>query len=324
MKKNILKATLVAAFGLIAGFNVYNSQKSDVMSDLALANVEALASGEEGIGKGLLYGTEPDENREGRFDLRIDREEIHENKIVCSNTMQITLDDDFNVPDSKADIETIVKERGSVHIDTVKAVGDRAEVTGGMDFAVLYAGSESGEKSVLPVKMTGTMNIGEVVNLSGDCENTYVSCQAKLEDITVKMIHSRKLSVKAIISLTVVCEEIHDTPIGCGLLEMQDEDKLQLKTTDVEYSQLAVTMRDNLRIRESFLIPAGKPEVAELLWEDVDVRSFTTRLNDDGMEIAGEMNVFVMYSSTEENSMAQLYETTQNFSGKLDVAGEAS
>ena len=86
--------------------------------------------------------------------MRIDREEIHENKIVCSNTMQITLDDDFNVPDSKADIETIVKERGSVHIDTVKAVGDRAEVTGGMDFAVLYAGSESGEKSVLPVKMT--------------------------------------------------------------------------------------------------------------------------------------------------------------------------
>ena len=47
MKKNILKATLVAAFGLIAGFNVYNSQKSDVMSDLALANVEALATRED-------------------------------------------------------------------------------------------------------------------------------------------------------------------------------------------------------------------------------------------------------------------------------------
>ena len=38
MKKNILKATLVAAFALIVGFNVYNSQKSDVMSELALAN----------------------------------------------------------------------------------------------------------------------------------------------------------------------------------------------------------------------------------------------------------------------------------------------
>lgn len=48
MKKNFLKVTLVAAFALIAGFNVYNSQKSDV-SELALANVEALASGEVSI-----------------------------------------------------------------------------------------------------------------------------------------------------------------------------------------------------------------------------------------------------------------------------------
>ncbi len=31
---------------LIVGFNVYNSQKSDVMSELALANVEALAESE--------------------------------------------------------------------------------------------------------------------------------------------------------------------------------------------------------------------------------------------------------------------------------------
>ena len=46
MKKNILKATLVVAFALIAGMNVYNAQQSDVMSDLALANVEALAGGE--------------------------------------------------------------------------------------------------------------------------------------------------------------------------------------------------------------------------------------------------------------------------------------
>lgn len=46
MKKKILKATIVAAFALIAGMNVYNAHKSDVMSDFALANVEALANPE--------------------------------------------------------------------------------------------------------------------------------------------------------------------------------------------------------------------------------------------------------------------------------------
>jgi len=44
MKKHILRATLVAAFAFVAGMNVYKAQQSDGLSDLAMANVEALAS----------------------------------------------------------------------------------------------------------------------------------------------------------------------------------------------------------------------------------------------------------------------------------------
>lgn len=47
MKKSIWKVTLVIVFALMVGLNVYNVQKTDMeMSELALANVEALASGE--------------------------------------------------------------------------------------------------------------------------------------------------------------------------------------------------------------------------------------------------------------------------------------
>ena len=37
---------LVAAFTLVAGYSVYQSQQKEQMSDIALENVEALASGE--------------------------------------------------------------------------------------------------------------------------------------------------------------------------------------------------------------------------------------------------------------------------------------
>lgn len=54
--KNILKVTLVATFALIAGYNLYNSQKTDMeMSDLALANVEALAQSEGSGSSGCRY-----------------------------------------------------------------------------------------------------------------------------------------------------------------------------------------------------------------------------------------------------------------------------
>ncbi|RGM48949.1 MULTISPECIES: NVEALA domain-containing protein [Bacteroides] len=46
MKKNV-KLAFVAAFAAIAGYGVYTSQKSDSVSDLLLANVEALANDTE-------------------------------------------------------------------------------------------------------------------------------------------------------------------------------------------------------------------------------------------------------------------------------------
>lgn len=48
--KKMIKIAFVAAFAAIAGYGVYANQKSEVLSDLTLANVEALAGGEWGTG----------------------------------------------------------------------------------------------------------------------------------------------------------------------------------------------------------------------------------------------------------------------------------
>ena len=45
--KKFMKIAFVAAFAAIAGYGVYANQKVDTMSDLALANMEALASSGE-------------------------------------------------------------------------------------------------------------------------------------------------------------------------------------------------------------------------------------------------------------------------------------
>ncbi|EGF56889.1 hypothetical protein HMPREF9446_02032 [Bacteroides fluxus YIT 12057] len=44
--KKLIKIAFVAVFAVVAGYGVYTNQKSETMSDLMLANVEALASGE--------------------------------------------------------------------------------------------------------------------------------------------------------------------------------------------------------------------------------------------------------------------------------------
>ena len=46
MNKKVMKAVFVAAIAMVSGINVFNAQKSEGLSDIAWANVEALASGE--------------------------------------------------------------------------------------------------------------------------------------------------------------------------------------------------------------------------------------------------------------------------------------
>ena len=50
MRTKTIKAGIVAAFALIAGYTVYNSQKEVALSDIAMENVEALAVRESNRG----------------------------------------------------------------------------------------------------------------------------------------------------------------------------------------------------------------------------------------------------------------------------------
>ena len=46
MKTKLIKSVFVGIIAIVASINVFNAQKSVVLSDVAMANVEALASGE--------------------------------------------------------------------------------------------------------------------------------------------------------------------------------------------------------------------------------------------------------------------------------------
>ena len=46
MKSKFVKVAFIAVIAMVSGINVFNAQQSEMLSDVALANVEALADGE--------------------------------------------------------------------------------------------------------------------------------------------------------------------------------------------------------------------------------------------------------------------------------------
>lgn len=47
MKKNLVKAIFVVAIVMVSGINMFSSQKSETLSEVAMANVEALAADDD-------------------------------------------------------------------------------------------------------------------------------------------------------------------------------------------------------------------------------------------------------------------------------------
>ena len=56
--------------------------------------------------------------------------QITSNQIVCHSDTQITLENDMNVPDSKPDIDKIIKIEGNILSNSVVALDGRAGIKG--------------------------------------------------------------------------------------------------------------------------------------------------------------------------------------------------
>ena len=70
-------------------------------------------------------------------------------------TSQITLDDDYNVPESKPDIMRIITVKGEIHLEETKVETGRVQLRGSLGFQVLYRSDQEGNGIALPRHQCG-------------------------------------------------------------------------------------------------------------------------------------------------------------------------
>ena len=59
--------------------------------------------------------------------MELVKKHIHMNRRSGSVASQMTLDDDFNVPDTMEDVEQLILERGEIQIESAKNQGEKVE-----------------------------------------------------------------------------------------------------------------------------------------------------------------------------------------------------
>jgi len=189
---------------------------------------------------------------------------IHMNRQKGSVTSQITLDDDFNVPDSMDDVEQMILQSGEIVIESARSQAEKVAIKGKLAFRVLYR-TPGGQVMTL----AGNLPFDETVNVPGLDEHDLIQVTWELDDLNVGVINSRKLNVKALVTLHIQVEQIEDVEAAYDLRSDGTAEVLKRK---VEAAVLAVRRKDTFRIKEMLTVSGNRPDIEKMLWQDMKHR----------------------------------------------------
>lgn len=241
------------------------------------------------------------------------RENIHMTRNRCDAGLQITLDDDFNVPDAKPDVEKIVQIKGNVVIRDNKILNGKVLLNGKLLFHLLYI-SNNVKNPVHCIR--GELPFEELVNMDEAKLEDCLEVQCTIEDLSSEFINSRKLNVRSILNFRLVARELYDENVLVGVKE---EEHLCMKKETIHLTQLAVCQKDQFRVKEELYVSAGRPDIGEIIYEEAVLGEQDIRVMDGRLGIKGDVSLCILYLSAEDGSLCCI-EKQIPFSEELEIS----
>ncbi|MBQ7841555.1 MAG: DUF3794 domain-containing protein [Lachnospiraceae bacterium] len=240
---------------------------------------------------------------------------IHMDQMKCAASAQVTLEDDINITDAKPDVYQLVMEQGQVDIEEVRAVEDHVHVKGTLKFQVLYI---SDEEVRCPACMEGMLSFSESVFMNGVSASDNVQVKPVLEDLSVGMINSRKLSVQALVDLSLCVEVVEECQTAVGF---EGDENVEMQKKILQALNLVISKKDIFRVREELELPNGLPNIFSLLWQSCELKNISWRILDEKMTLQGELSLFFIYEGEGEERPVIWHEATIPVSGSVECQG---
>lgn len=252
--------------------------------------------------------------------MELIKRNIHMDCLRCRASTQMTLEDDVIISDSRPDAAKLIMDRGNVSIDEVKVTDDHVNVKGKMHFHVLYLAEKgSGTQDGSNVdQMQGSLPFEEMIFMEGVRGGDPVTTEWEIEDLSISLINSRKLSVQSLISLQLSCEDICDEETA---VDLYSQEPVEFRKKPLDVATMAVRKKDIFRIKEEIEIPGSFPNILSMIWSEIVPGAVEFKVLEDKITLQGELRAFFLYRGEGDEEEICHYETTFPFAGSLDCPG---
>ena len=249
--------------------------------------------------------------------MELEKRKIYMDRMKFKAGTQIALEDDRNLQDNKPDIARILGQKGCIRLEELKPAADHVTMRGKLYYKVLYQ-SEEGQEIC---SVEGSIPFEEQVHMDGLLAEELVQARWELDDMTIGMINSRKLSIQAVACFELFVEELYEEQVPVGLVDLPGETGIECRKKTLNMAGISVLKKDIFRIREEMELPQNCPNIGSLIWEDIEVSGLEFKAVEEKVFIKGEVRAFFLYAPQGGESGVQVFGTTIPISGSVECQG---
>lgn len=243
------------------------------------------------------------------------KKNIHMDCIKSQAVMQFAVEGDVNIPDSKPDVNRLNLEKAELSIDEIKPGSELVNFRGYLNYVILYHTLEPGGSLI---SLQGKIPVEERIHMQGISPSDHVQLEAEVEDLTITMIHSRKLNIQSMITVTACVEEVYDEEIP---VDLRGEESKEYRRMELEPVQLILCKNDIFRIKEEATLTSNYPNILQILWNTISLGDVEFKTVDNQINLSGDVHVFILYEGEGENHPIRSFECVIPFSGSLPCSG---
>ncbi len=239
------------------------------------------------------------------------------NKHTCTQLVekakaftQITLDDDYIVRDNKPDVLRVIYTKGDVFLEDTKVGNQVVWITGKLRFSTLY---QSDDENHRLESVMGEIPFQEKLVMDEIEDGDDVAVDVNIEDLSVGILNSRKLVIRAVLNVSAKNLEEEDYEFCCA---METEKGLQQKTKAFPLLCLVENKKDIVRMQKEMLLPNSRTNIGEIIFYQVDFRNEEILLQEDRILVQMDAQVWVLYRS-ESTGEYECFETIVPVNGDV-------
>lgn len=245
--------------------------------------------------------------------MELIKKNIHMERQIKWGTIQISLEEDQNISDQKPDAFRIICKKTDVIIREIKPVEEAVWIKGKVRYEILYLTDEK-EKSLC--NMEGELPFEERIYTDKNVSSEGLRVLSNVEDLTIRLINSRKLNIRTILCLSLIQDQLYDEEI---VMDVENPRECEILKKPLEFTTVILDTKDIFRIHEEIQVPDGYPNIYNMLWKDIKINSMVFTPMDGRMAVSGEMKAFFLYEGEDDENVPHFFETNRPFSGILEV-----